>query len=73
MGGYTYSMTMTKCTAESPTVPVFDDPPRSYPCTKPAHHDGYHNGGPDGAVTWRDPTPVLGEPKAWHPNHHPHR
>lgn len=33
-------------------------------------HDGYHRR--DVGVEWRDPEPILGEPKPWHPGHRPH-
>lgn len=57
------------CTAGSPTVRVGDLPAASYRCSLPAKHDGYHE---NGLVTWRDPEPILGEPKPWHPDHRPH-
>lgn len=63
-------MTGPRCNANSPTVRVGDEEPRSYVCALAAWHDSYHRHGP---VTWRDPEPILGEPKPWHPDHRPHQ
>jgi hypothetical protein len=62
------------CNATSPTVQVAGLPARSYRCELPADHEDYHRAQPTagGAVAWRDPEPILGEPKPWHPDHKPH-
>lgn len=57
------------CNATSPTLRVGDAEPASFTCQLEAYHDSYHQ---HGVVTWRDPEPVLGEPKSWHPHHRPH-
>jgi hypothetical protein len=62
-------MTADQCNAGSPNVRVGDLDPASYTCQLAADHDGYHTSGP---VTWRDPEPILDEPKPWHPDHRPH-
>ena len=56
------------CNAGSPTVES-EGELRSRTCELLAWHEGYHR---NGLVTWRDPEPILGEPKPWHPGHKPH-
>lgn len=59
------------CNARSPHARVDGREPASYPCLVegPQPHDDYHR---NGNLTWRDPEPMLGEPKPWHPDHRPH-
>lgn len=58
-----------QCNAMSPTIAVGDEPPKSYRCELLWPHAGYHV---NNLATWRDPEPILGEPKPSHPHHRPH-
>lgn len=58
-----------QCSAGSPTVRIGGAEPESRRCELDAWHPGYHA---NGFLSWRDPEPILGEPKPWHPNHRPH-
>ncbi len=66
-------MTDRRCNATSPNVRGPDSTWTSYRCQLEAWHDSYHRNDADGRpVQWRDPEPILGEPKPWHPNHRAH-